>query len=158
MKSIPRVPNVRGRVTVPASKSYSVRALLLGAMSSGPTAIDNCLDADDTRYAFEALRTMGFEVSGTIREGVVIGERISMSANEVPLFVGNAGTLMRFLTGWLAFTPGRFLLQGEERMHQRPIGDLVEVLLSIGAEVDYAGKEGYPPLRIRGRKMRGDST
>ena len=155
MKPIPRVQNVRGRVTVPASKSYSVRALLLGAMSSGPTAIDNCLDADDTRYAFEALRTMGFAVSGTIREGVVIGERVSMSANEVPLFVGNAGTLMRFLTGWLAFTPGRFLLHGEERMHQRPIGDLVEVLLSIGAEVEYAEKEGYPPLRIRGKKMRG---
>jgi 3-phosphoshikimate 1-carboxyvinyltransferase len=155
MKSIARVPRLRARVTAPASKSYSVRALLLGAMSAGPTAIDNCLDADDTRYAVEALRTMGFAVSGTIREGIVIGERISMSANEVPIFVGNAGTLMRFLTGWLAFTPGRFLLHGEARMHQRPIGDLVDVLLSIGAEVEYGEKEGYPPLRIRGRKMRG---
>ncbi len=155
MKTIPRLQRVHARVTVPASKSYSVRALLLGAMSAGPTAIDNCLDADDTRHALEALRTMGFAVFGTIREGVVIGERISMSANEVPIFVGNAGTLMRFLTGWLAFTPGRFLLHGEERMHQRPIGDLVEVLLSIGAEVEYAEKEGYPPLRIRGKRMRG---
>ncbi len=154
MKSVPPRPERPRPWHRAGIQSYSVRALLLGAMSSGPTAIDNSLDADDTRYAFEALRTMGFEVSGTIREGVVIGERISVSANEVPLFVGNAGTLMRFLTGWLAFTPGRFLLQGEERMHQRPIGDLVEVLLSIGAEVDYAGKEGYPPLRIRGRKMR----
>ena len=155
MKTIPRVPRLHARVTVPASKSYSVRALLLGAMSEGPTAIDNCLDADDTRYAFEALRTMDFAVSGTIREGVIIGDRVSMSANEVPLFVGNAGTLMRFLTGWLVFTPGRFLLHGEARMHQRPIGDLVDVLLSIGAEVEYGDKEGYPPLRIRGRKMRG---
>ena len=78
-----------------------------------------------------------------------------MSANEVPIFVGNAGTAMRFFTGWLAFTPGRFLLQGEERMHERPIGDLVDVLLQIGAEVEYVEKEGYPPLRIRGKKMRG---
>ena len=62
---------------------------------------------------------------------------------------------MRFFTGWLAFTPGRFLLHGEERMHQRPIGDLVDVLLSIGAEVEYVASEGYPPLRIRGKKMRG---
>jgi 3-phosphoshikimate 1-carboxyvinyltransferase len=62
---------------------------------------------------------------------------------------------MRFLTGWLAFTPGRFILQGEARMHERPIGDLVDVLLSIDAEVEYVEKEGYPPLRIRGKKMRG---
>jgi 3-phosphoshikimate 1-carboxyvinyltransferase len=62
---------------------------------------------------------------------------------------------MRFLTGWLAFTPGRFILQGEARMHERPIGDLVDVLLSIGAEVEYVDREGYPPLRIRGKKMRG---
>src|SRR6266850_1342940 len=78
-----------------------------------------------------------------------------MSANEVPVFVGNAGTAMRFLTGWLAFTPGRFLLQGEHRMHQRPIGDLVDVLRSIDGEVEYVENEGYPPLRIRGKKMRG---
>jgi 3-phosphoshikimate 1-carboxyvinyltransferase len=124
-------------------------------MSSGVTTITNCLDADDTRYALEALRTIGFQVSGNFKGGVTIGERVSMSANDVEILVGNAGTAMRFLTGWLAFTPGRFLLRGEERMHQRPIGDLVEVLLSIGAEVEYAENEGYPPLRIRGKRMRG---
>src|SRR6185295_7134183 len=155
MKSIPRVTRVAAAVTAPPSKSYSVRALLLGAMSSGETTITNCLDADDTRYALEALRAIGFRITGAIKGGVTIGERISMSANEVPVFIGNAGTAMRFLTGWLAFTPGRFLLQGEARMHQRPIGDLVEVLLSIGAEVEYVEREGYPPLRIRGKKMRG---
>src|SRR5436190_9224689 len=132
MKSIPKVEHLNATVTVPPSKSYSVRALLLAAMSEGNTTITNCLDADDTRYALEALRTIGFEVSGTFRDGVTIGPRRSMSANEIPIFVGNAGTAMRFLTGWLAFTPGRFLLHGESRMHERPIGDLVEVLLSIG--------------------------
>src|SRR5437764_4383414 len=155
MKSIPRVPRVNAAVTAPPSKSYSVRALLLAAMSAGSTTITNCLDADDTRYALEALRTIGFQVSGTFKGGVTIGERISMSANDVDIFVGNAGTAMRFLTGWLAFTPGRFLLDGEERMRGRPIGDLVEVLLSIDGEVEYVEKEGYPPLRIRGKRMRG---
>jgi 3-phosphoshikimate 1-carboxyvinyltransferase len=155
MKIIPRVARLDAAVTAPPSKSYSVRALLLAAMSSGATTITNCLDADDTRYALEALRTIGFQVSGAFNGGVTIGERVSMSADDVEIFVGNAGTTMRFLTGWLAFTPGRFVLKGEARMHQRPIGDLVDVLLSIGAEVEYVEKEGYPPLRIRGKRMRG---
>lgn len=155
MKRIPKIGQVDATVTAPPSKSYSVRALLLGAMAEGTTVVRNCLDADDTRYALEALRTIGFEVAGSIKEGVRIGERKSISANEVPILVGNAGTAMRFLTGWLAFVPGRFLLQGEKRMHERPIGDLVDVLVGIGAEVEYVEREGYPPLRIRGKKMRG---
>lgn len=155
MKTIPKIERVDAAVIVPASKSYSVRALLLAAMASGDTTIVNCLDADDTRYALEALRTIGFRISGSFKTGLVIGDRVSMSADEVPIFVGNAGTATRFLAGWLAFTPGRFLLQGEKRMHERPIGDLVEVLLGIGAEIEYVEREGYPPLRIRGKKMRG---
>jgi 3-phosphoshikimate 1-carboxyvinyltransferase len=155
VKTIPHIDQLDATVTAPPSKSYSVRALLLAAMTEGETRVTNCLDADDTRYAVEALRTIGFSVEGTFREGVTIGSRRSMSANEVPIFIGNAGTAMRFLTGWLAFTPGRFLLQGEQRMHQRPIGDLVEVLLSIGGEAEYVASEGYPPLRIRGKRVRG---
>jgi 3-phosphoshikimate 1-carboxyvinyltransferase len=155
MKAIPKIGAANATVTAPPSKSYSVRALLLGAMSAGSTTITNCLDADDTRYALEALRAIGFDVAGSFKEGVRIGDRKSMSANEVPIFVGNAGTAMRFLTGWLAFTPGRFLLDGEKRMRERPIGDLVDVLMKIGAEVEYVEREGYPPLRLRGKKMRG---
>ncbi|MCU1347685.1 MAG: 3-phosphoshikimate 1-carboxyvinyltransferase, partial [Acidobacteria bacterium] len=155
MKTIPHLPRAHARVLVPPSKSYSVRALLLAAMAEGTTTVTNCLDSDDTRFAFEALRTIGFDVSGRFQGGLVIGPRVSMSSNEVPIFVGNAGTAMRFLTGWLSFTPGRFLLHGEERMHKRPIGDLVGVLQRLDAEVEYVEEEGYPPLRIRGKKMRG---
>ena len=155
MKVIQKTGPLDATVTVPPSKSYSVRALLLAAMTRGTTVVRNCLDADDTRYAFEALKAIGFDATGAFKSELVIGERKSMSANEVPIFVGNAGTAMRFFTGWLAFTPGRFELRGEERMHERPIGDLVDVLLSIGAEVEYVEKEGYPPLRIRGKRMRG---
>ena len=155
MKSIPKIEAVDATVTAPPSKSYSVRALLLGAMSDGTVTITNCLDADDTRYALDAIRAIGYEVDGTFKDGVRVGDRKSISANEVPIFVGNAGTAMRFMTGWLSFTPGRFLLHGEKRMHERPIGDLVQVLLSIGGEVEYVERDGYPPLRIRGKKMRG---
>src|SRR6266550_9440080 len=81
MKPIPHVQRVKATVTAPPSKSYSVRALLLGAMSAEATTITNCLDADDTRYGLEALRTIGFQVSGNFKEGVTIGERLSMSAN-----------------------------------------------------------------------------
>src|SRR5882724_3660840 len=110
MKTIPKVEALDATVTAPPSKSYSVRALLLAAMAEGTTTVTNCLDSDDTRYALEALRTIGFDVGGTLRDGVRIGARKSISANEVPIFVGNAGTAMRFLTGWLSFVPGRFLL------------------------------------------------
>lgn len=155
MKQIPKSGPLNATVTAPPSKSYSVRALLLAAMAPGNTTVSNCLDADDTRYALEALKALGFDVAGSFQRELFIGERRSMSANEVPIFVGNAGTAMRFFTGWLAFTPGRFLLHGESRMHQRPIGDLVEVLLDLDAEVEYVENEGFPPLRIRGKKMRG---
>src|SRR5438445_13223213 len=83
MKSIPKIGPVNATVTAPPSKSYSVRALLLGAMSEGTTTIANCLDADDTRYALEAIRTIGFDVGGSFKDGIRIGERQSMSANEV---------------------------------------------------------------------------
>jgi 3-phosphoshikimate 1-carboxyvinyltransferase len=155
MKSIPKLSTATGVIPAPPSKSYTARALLLAAMAEGETRVVNALDSDDSRYMLEAIRTIGYEVSGTLAKGVVIGPRTHMSANEMEIFIGNAGTAMRFLTGFLAFTPGRYLLKGEERMHQRPIGDLADVLASIGVEVEYAGAAGYPPLRIRGKKMRG---
>lgn len=157
MRSIPQLSSLSATVTAPASKSLTARALLLASMTEGDTTITNALDCDDARYMFEALRKIGFAVRGTFREGITIGSRISMTANELELSVGNAGTAMRFLAGYLNFTPGRFLLTGDSRMLERPIGDLVEALLSIGGEVEYADTlhEGYPPLRIRGKKVRG---
>src|SRR3954452_18454554 len=80
MRPIPKSGALNATVTAPPSKSYSVCALLLGAMAEGTTTITNCLDSDDTRYALEALRTIGFEVRGTLREGVAIGARKSISA------------------------------------------------------------------------------
>lgn len=155
MKTISKIGPVAATLDAPSSKSYTARALLIAAMADGPTTISSALDSDDSRYMLEALRTIGFEITGTLAQELSIGERKSISTNEVEIFVGNAGTAMRFLTGFLAVTPGRFLLTGDERMHQRPIGDLVNALIRLGVEVEYAAKEGFPPLRIRGRKMRG---
>lgn len=155
MKTIPTLTTLSAHVAVPASKSYTARALLLSTMTEGETRVRNALDCDDARYMFEAMRKIGFATSGSFADGLVIGPRVSMSASEVEIFVGNAGTAMRFLTGFFAFTPGRFILTGESRMLERPIGDLVEALLAIGGEVEYVDREGYPPLRIRGKRARG---
>jgi 3-phosphoshikimate 1-carboxyvinyltransferase len=155
MKSIDRSGPLRGRVTAPPSKSFSARALVMAAIAEGPTTVYNPLDSDDTRYMLEALKKIGFETGGSFKEGLVIGDRVSISANEVELSVGNAGTAMRFLTGFLSFTPGRFFLSGDARMHERPIGDLVEALQRIDSEIEWAEREGYPPIRIRGKRIRG---
>lgn len=155
MKAIPKSPPLSATLPAPPSKSLSARALLLAAMAEGETTILEPLDADDTRYMVDAIRRVGYEVKGSFREGITIGQRRSISANETELFIGNAGTAMRFLTGWLAFTPGRFILRGEARMHERPVGELVEALRMLDSEVEYLEREGYPPISLRGRKMRG---
>lgn len=155
MKSIPRISAARGTIRIPPSKSSTARALLLGAMSEGRTTVRNPLDSDDTRYMLEAIRKIGYEVSGTFGTAITIGERLSMSANDVEIDTGMAGTAMRFLTGFLSFTPGRFILKGDERMHARPIGYLVDALRSCSAEIEYLGNEGFPPLQIRGKIARG---
>lgn len=154
-RAIPRVENLKGRLRVPSSKSLTNRALILALATSGPTTIGSPLDCDDSRYLLEAIRKIGFDVSGSLRSEVTIGDRLTMYAGDLELFVGNAGTAMRFLSGTLPFIPGRFVLQGEQRMHERPIGHLVEALVALGAEIEYLEQDGYPPVAIRGRKMRG---
>jgi 3-phosphoshikimate 1-carboxyvinyltransferase len=155
MRVIPKLTTFHGTVAAPPSKSLSVRALLLAAMTDEETTVTELLDCDDTRYVADALRKLGFDVAGTFREGLTVGLRRTMSAGEVEIFVGNAGTAMRFLTGWLAFTPGRFILRGEARMHERPIEELVDALRMLETDVEYLEKEGFPPIRLRGRRMRG---
>lgn len=155
MRAIPKLSSIAATVAIPPSKSYTARALLLAAMSDGDTIVRNPLDSDDSRYMLDALKKIGYRVDGGFKTGLTVSARESISANEVELHIGNAGTAMRFLAGFLAFTAGRFLLKGDSRMHERPIGDLVEALRSIDGEVEYAEREGYPPLRIRGKKVRG---
>ncbi len=159
MKTIPKTGTFTATLTAPSSKSYTNRALLLAMMTEGATVIENPLDSDDSRFMLEAIRKLGFAVEGSLRDHVTVGPRYTMYADQLELFVGNAGTAMRFLTGVLPFTPGRYLLCGESRMHQRPIGHLVDCLIDqLGAEIEYAGSEGFPPISIRGRRMRGGMT
>jgi 3-phosphoshikimate 1-carboxyvinyltransferase len=144
------IRRVRGRVKLPGSKSISNRILLLAALARGDTRIFDVLESDDTRYMLEALGKLGIETAsedaGSIR---VRGAAGAFPVKEADLFLGNAGTVFRPLTAVLAVMGGDYRLSGVPRMHERPIGDLVDALRQLGADIAYRGKPGYPPLAVR---------
>ncbi len=146
---LPPLRSAGGQVRLPGSKSISNRVLLLAALSEGVTEVRDLLASDDTRVMLDALRTLGCAVEET-GDGLV---RITGLGGQAPrsparLFLGNAGTAMRPLTAALALLGGEFELSGVPRMHERPIGDLVDALRQLGCRIDYLGNAGYPPLRI----------
>ena len=146
-----------GTVRLPGSKSISNRVLLLAALAEGDTTITNLLDSDDTRVMLDALEMLGVRLK---REGdtcVVTGTRGAFTARTADLFLGNAGTAVRPLTAALAVNGGDYRIHGVPRMHERPIGDLVDGLRQIGARIDYEQNEGYPPLRIRPAQITADA-
>ena len=145
---IPPLLSAAGDVTLPGSKSISNRVLLLCALCEGQTTVHDLLDSDDTRVMLDALRALG---CGLRQDGTQL--HISGLGGKLPdqaldLFLGNAGTAMRPLTAALAVLGGAFTLRGVPRMHERPIGDLVDALRQLGCDVGYLGSEGFPPLRI----------
>jgi 3-phosphoshikimate 1-carboxyvinyltransferase len=145
---IPALASASGTVVLPGSKSISNRVLLLAALSEGTTSIHDVLDSDDTRVMLEALQTLG---CGLRREGSVLhmgGLGGKLGSAQAKLFLGNAGTAMRPLTAALAVLGGDFEMSGVPRMHERPIGDLVDALRQLGCRIDYLGQEGFPPLHI----------
>jgi 3-phosphoshikimate 1-carboxyvinyltransferase len=145
---IPPLTGVSGTVVLPGSKSISNRVLLLSALSAGRTTLHDLLDSDDTRVMLDALRALGCGVrpSGSTVEIDGLGGQLGHS--QAALFMGNAGTAIRPLTAALAVLGGDFELRGVPRMHERPIGDLVDALRQIGCHIDYLGQDGFPPLHI----------
>lgn len=149
---LPPLQTASGLVRLPGSKSISNRVLLLAGLSEGTTVVHDLLDSDDTRVMLDALRALGclLEREGEALRVTGLGARLR--ATEAKLFLGNAGTAMRPLTAALAVLAatqgGRFELSGVPRMHERPIGDLVDALRQLGCSVDYLGNDGYPPLQL----------
>lgn len=123
---------LKADIKLPASKSIGNRALVINALAGGTTMPDNLSDCDDTEVMLRALRDMPYEID-----------------------IKAAGTAMRFMTAYLAATPGEHVITGTERMRHRPISVLVDALRSLGAHIEYVGEEGYPPLRIEGRHLYG---
>lgn len=147
---IPALVSAQGVVTLPGSKSISNRVLLLAALSQGTTELRDLLDSDDTRVMLTALRAMGCQVATQVSSVSITGLGGQTPAGEFDLFMGNAGTAMRPLTAALALMGAQARLHGVSRMHERPIGDLVDALRQLGCKIHYSGQNGFPPLLIQG--------
>lgn len=140
----------RGQVRLPGSKSISNRVLLLAALARGSTEVRDLLDSDDTRVMLEALQRLGvdWQRQPASDDCLVQGVGGAFPVKYASLFLGNAGTAFRSLTAACAFAHGDYVLSGVPRMHERPIGDLVDALRQAGAQIDYTENEGFPPLHI----------
>ncbi|MDP2256963.1 MAG: bifunctional 3-phosphoshikimate 1-carboxyvinyltransferase/cytidylate kinase [Polaromonas sp.] len=148
---IPPLARAGGTVRLPGSKSISNRVLLLAALSHGQTTVHALLASDDTAVMLTALRQLGCTVQQQGDTAVIGGLGGQLLHGKAALFMGNAGTAIRPLTAALALLGGEFELSGVPRMHERPIGDLVDALRQLGCSIDYLGHEGFPPLRLHPR-------
>ncbi|MGC8807236.1 MAG: bifunctional 3-phosphoshikimate 1-carboxyvinyltransferase/cytidylate kinase [Thiomonas sp.] len=159
-RDLPPLIGAGGTVRLPGSKSISNRVLLLAALAEGQTEITGLLDSDDTRVMLAALQALGVQVARDGSTARVQGAGGRFAAAQADLFMGNAGTAIRPLTAALALLGGDYALHGVPRMHERPIGDLVDALRQFGCQIAYTGREGYPPLRIgpSAFALRGDVT
>jgi 3-phosphoshikimate 1-carboxyvinyltransferase len=145
---LPALSCASGTVTLPGSKSISNRVLLMAALCEGTTTIHDLLDSDDTRVMLTALATLGCDIAQRGATVSITGLGGQLPNAQAKLFLGNAGTAMRPLTAALAVLGGDFELSGIPRMHERPIGDLVDALRQLGCHIEYMGNDGFPPLRI----------
>ncbi|WP_028763890.1 3-phosphoshikimate 1-carboxyvinyltransferase [Shewanella colwelliana] len=152
------ISKVQGTINIPGSKSISNRVLLLATLAKGKTKLTNLLDSDDIRYMLASLKQLGVNYrlseDKTICELDGIGGAMNASDAQT-LFLGNAGTAMRPLCAALTLGSGTFTLTGEPRMEERPIGDLVDALAQLGADVTYLKNPGFPPLTINATGLNG---
>ncbi len=154
------ISKVHGTINLPGSKSLSNRALLLAALSQGTTRLTNLLDSDDVSHMLNALQKLGVNISlsenKTVCTIIGLGRAFNtLEFGELTLFLGNAGTAMRPLCAALCLGKGDYILSGEARMYERPIGSLVDALRQAGAQVSYLKEENYPPLRIHAQGLNG---
>lgn len=152
------IAKIEGEINLPGSKSLSNRALLLAALANGETEIVNLLDSDDIRHMLNALQRLGvaYTRSADGTRCTVVGKGGPFQVDgQIELYLGNAGTAMRPLCAALCLGEGEFILTGEPRMEERPIGALVDSLRQAGGQVDYLKAEGFPPLRIVANGLQG---
>lgn len=143
---IPKQNPVNASIQVPGSKSYSNRALLLAALANGKSIISNILESDDTKYMISALKELGIKIIKKENQYFVYGNGGKFKKPTSQLYLGNAGTAVRFLTAALTISNFKCVLTGDKRMQERPISDLINTLKRIGADVE--STNGCPPVYI----------
>ncbi|WP_397458574.1 3-phosphoshikimate 1-carboxyvinyltransferase [Pseudomonas asplenii] len=146
---IPPNASLNGKVTPPGSKSITNRALLLAALAKGTSRLSGALKSDDTRHMSNALRQMGVTISEPDDTTFVVTGSGQLQVPEQPLFLGNAGTAVRFLTAAVSTVNGTVVLDGDHYMQKRPIGPLLDALRRAGLDVESA--TGCPPVTVRGQ-------
>ena len=161
-REIAVVPALDGRVTAPPSKSVTQRALVAAALARGRSRLRNPLLADDPRHLIAAFNAVGIATRATIGKEEssleVEGQGGAIPAKSASIDVGNAGTAMRFLTAVLSLGRGSYLIDGNERMRQRPIEDLLAALRALGASAESVRGDGCPPVRAGGRGLPGGTA
>ncbi|MCX6057811.1 MAG: 3-phosphoshikimate 1-carboxyvinyltransferase [Chloroflexi bacterium] len=168
MQITPIAHSLSAVIRVPGSKSLTNRALLIASLVNGSTHLTNALFSDDSRYFANALQTLGFDIQldETDHAMTVIGLGGKIPASKAELFIGNAGTAARFLSAFLILGNGEYILDGEPRMRERPIGDLVDSLTQLGAnirpvqnaEVGKRNVQICPPVKITANGLPGGKT
>ena len=155
------INKINGEIFLPGSKSLSNRALLIAALANGTTKITNLLVSEDIEHMLNALASLGinYTLSECGTECTVIGNNGFFSLDEpVELYLGNAGTAMRPLCAALSASEGEFILTGEPRMKERPIGHLVNALTQLNADTQYLENADYPPVKIKGKALTGNTV
>src|SRR5688572_1292500 len=174
LSSIPIKPiahPLNATVRVPGSKSLTNRALMISALANGTTRLTNALFSDDSHYFVKALQKLGFDIQAdeANHEMIVTGLGGKIPSKKAELFIGNAGTAARFLSAFLTLGNGEYVLDGEPRMRERPIGDLIDALHQLGVKIsplsqrERAEGEGgvnsiCPPVEIFAKGLMGGKT
>ena len=149
------VKKLQATVTVPGSKSYTNRALLIAGLTDGECRLEKPLVSDDTKYMILALKAFGIPVQEEKEAFIISGKGGKLSTPDKDIFIGNAGTTMRFLTTFSALAPGKTRLDGDERMRERPLADLLNCLTQMGVQAVSANDNGCPPIDISGGEVPG---
>jgi 3-phosphoshikimate 1-carboxyvinyltransferase len=146
---------VSGIVSAPPSKSYTHRALILGSLAYGDTVIRNYLDSDDTQYTINACRSLGVNIQVDGKTARITGNagQFFVKPGQETIFVGNSGSTIRMVAPLAALVQGRVVFDGEARLRERPVGDLLLALKSLGVQASSINEDGYPPIEIQGRSL-----
>lgn len=158
LKVHPLKESINTEVEIPGSKSYTNRALILAAMTEGVVVVEKPLFSDDTEAMIGCLETLGIEIEKFDDKVIVKGHVSDVKEDDYELDANLSGTTIRFILALLCVVPGTKILKGKESLNKRPIGDLVDGLRQLGAEIEYIGEDGKPPLKISSSKLKSGIT